>query len=227
MKRLIIFFALLLLTAFAGVAISKHSGYVLIAYDNTTIETTLWIPLLALFLLLIIAYILLRVSNDIGYLTQKIGDYLQHHRQTKIQRAFNEGLQKLLLGEWVKAEKILSDNIAIITSEQRRKQRPEAETVSALLSNYLAAAYAANKQHNYVQRDNYLNVVQQLYHGDSRGLFTIAICRVRLLLQSKQDEEAFTLLCYLQQNYRQHKKFLQRIISTYLGDYESKNISRR
>lgn len=250
MKRLILYFTLLFLTALCGIAINKHSGYVLVAYGATTFETTLWFAIICMLLFFLVAYALLRCCNNMRHLPQMISNCCQKQHNLKTQRNFNDGIQKLLLGDWIKAEKKFQQNFAndvnntaltqcANNAENRLikiaiKNTPATQCNGANKNNankkrnnlsnlnaYLAAAYAANKQQHYKQRDSYLDIAQQLYSGDKKIQFTISLCRLRLLLQNKQYDEALALLCYLQQNYRKYKKLLQKIQeqNTHLRNY--------
>jgi|GEM_PF-4261161 len=211
MKRLLSYFILLLISALIGVAISGHSGYVFVAYDNTTIESTLWVALLLLLLVFVVVYGLLRFGYAITHLSCGVDGFIQRYCHNKAQFHFMQGLQKLLESDWGQAEKLIAQSV---NYEETVRQ----EDIPLIgLVNYLTASYAANKQLNYAQRNYYLDTAQRLY-GDNREVaFTISLCRLRLLLQSNQGEEAAALLCRLIHDHRRHRRALKKIQAHYFA----------
>ena len=214
MKLLITYFLLLLLAIFIGLAISMHSGYVLIAYGNTVIEMTLWVGVLLLLCTFLLAYALLRSGHNLYHLPQTFANFLKNHRAAKAQRYFAKGLHRLLEKEWLKAEGRFAQAISL--------QKKHTITLTA----YLAAAYAADEQLQSRKRDNYLNMAQKIYGNNAKAALTIAITRLLLFLHSKQHEEALALICHLRHTYPRHKLLLQKLQEIYVYKQDWRNLQR-
>jgi HemY protein len=65
MKRAITLFLILLAAVGIGIWMYKDSGYVLITFQNWSVETTLWILVLAIVLTFIFLNIIARILNNI------------------------------------------------------------------------------------------------------------------------------------------------------------------
>lgn len=212
MKLLITYFLLLLAAILIGLAISLHSGYVLIAYSNTVIEMTLWIGIFFLLCGFLLIYALLRSGSNIYHLPQTIAKYFKYYRAAKAQRYFAKGLHRLLENDWIKAE----DRFAQAISLQKKQ--------NTTLNAYLAAAYAANKQQLQQKRDHYLNTAQKVYGSNTKTALTIALARLHLFLQNQQYEEALALICFLRHTYPHHKLLLQKLQLIYVHQQDWRNL---
>lgn len=115
--------------AWLYIILGDDPGYVLVSFGNWSVETTLVamvLFLLAVFLLLYGAYRLLGFINPIGLFSGK--SWWAGRRRKNAAAASEEGMQKLLLGHWQDAYKLLVEN---------------AERVDNPVFNYLAASLAA------------------------------------------------------------------------------------
>ncbi|MFZ4966530.1 heme biosynthesis protein HemY [Pseudomonas sp. Mn2068] len=142
MKRFIAI-ALLVIVAVGllGFAISRHAGYVLIAYDSFRYESSLW-AFLAVLLMLWLAYRLLRFL--VGLVTASssaANPWSRRNRSRRIQLAIEQGQMDLAEGRWASAQKHLH-------------RAAEAERQPLLY--YLGAARAANEQGKYEECDSLL-----------------------------------------------------------------------
>ncbi|NWE73827.1 heme biosynthesis protein HemY, partial [Pseudomonas gingeri] len=142
MKRFIAI-ALLVIVAVGllGFAISRHAGYVLIAYDSFRYESSLW-AFLAVLLVLWLAYRLLRFL--VGLVTASssaANPWSRRNRSRRIQLAIEQGQMDLAEGRWASAQKHLH-------------RAAEAERQPLLY--YLGAARAANEQGKYEECDSLL-----------------------------------------------------------------------
>ncbi|BBP80124.1 heme biosynthesis protein HemY [Pseudomonas sp. Ost2] len=142
MKRFIAI-ALLVIVALGllGFAISRHAGYVLIAYDSFRYESSLW-AFLAVLLVLWLAYRLLRFL--VGLVTASssaANPWSRRNRSRRIQLAIEQGQMDLAEGRWASAQKHLH-------------RAAEAERQPLLY--YLGAARAANEQGKYEECDSLL-----------------------------------------------------------------------
>lgn len=121
-------FALLLIALLMGVGliaiIETDPGYVLVTYGSYTLETSLWIGLVLLFVLIWVIYLL------IGFLRRVLGSHRvfsgwMHSRQhEKAMRLTNQGLLHYIEGDWQRSRKEL----------MRGASESEAPLVNYLLS---------------------------------------------------------------------------------------------
>lgn len=142
MKRLyVILFVVIAAAALLGVAISEHSGYVLVAYKSFRYEAGLWVTLA----LVAVLWLLWRgVRALIGLVTTSSGvvnPWSRRNRSRRIQVAIEHGQLDLAEGRWASAQRHLH-------------RAAEAERQPLLY--YLGAARAANEQGLYEQSDNLL-----------------------------------------------------------------------
>jgi len=212
MKLLIKYFLLLILAIFIGLAISMHSGYVLISYGETIIEMTLWIAIFFLLCGLLLVYGLLRSGTKLYNLPRTIAGFLQHYREAKSQRYFTKGMHRMLENDWSKAEDRFAHAISI--------QKTNTTTLTA----YLTAAYAANKQHFYNKRDYYLDAAQKNYANNTKMALTIALARLHFFFNNQQYEEALALICHLRHNYPRHKLLLKKLYLIYIHQQDWRNL---
>lgn len=172
MKRLIIFILLLLLSVWAGLKMQAHPGYVLIAFNNLSIETTLWVSILTVLLLFILFYTILRFAGRITSAVKNFNKWFSSRRQRKT----IQGLLDLAEGNWKTAEKKLANSVNLQTA----------------IINYLGAAFAAQKQHQISRRDAYLSKAQKL----PKQSLAASIIQAKLQIDNKQWKEALETLQY-------------------------------
>ncbi len=141
--KLLFIIALLLLLAgsIVGELMVKDPGYVLLSYNHTTIETSIW----GLGLILVAAFILFHlVLVVIRYFFERKKRLYEwnedrHHKHSN--RRTLRGLMSLAAGEYSKAERLLSG---------------AADNAELPVLNYLAAARAAHEQGQTEACDDYL-----------------------------------------------------------------------
>ena len=130
MKSFALFLVLVALCfLLAHVMINDH-GYILIAYDQMTFESSLW----GLMLLVIISIGVLWVAviglrEFLLNIFSVVYPVSSHARKVKFRRLFDRGLAEFAKGNWSRAEKLLGQ---------------AATTGEASLINYLAAAKASH-----------------------------------------------------------------------------------
>jgi hypothetical protein len=113
-----------------GIAVARHSGYVLIAYDSFRYESTLWATL-ALLVAVVLAVWLLRVLLGLVFVsTGVVNPWSRHNRSRRTRLAIEQGQLDLAEGRWASAQRHLH-------------RAAEAERQPLLY--YLGAARAANE----------------------------------------------------------------------------------
>ncbi len=205
MRYLILVFILLLLSIWLGLEMSRGAGYVLIAYRHWTIETSLWVAIISLLIIFIVFYIVFRTLGRTARISKNLKRWrkMRHHRKGR--QLTHIGLCELAEGNWQSAEQTL-----IKASKLARNP----------LINFLAAAQAANAEHAYERRDNYLRRA----HSSARGSkIAVDLTQAQLQMESKQWEQALATLQHVKNNdpHQRHALNLLKTVYTELGDWES------
>ncbi|WBV63405.1 hypothetical protein PGH43_00370 [Legionella pneumophila 130b] len=130
MIRVLFAFIILLLSVFLGIQLNKDPGYVLIAINNWTIETTLWVSVFGLFFLFFLIYGLVQFCNKITRMPGMVNKWHSRRLAQKAQATTRKGLIEYSEGYWQKAKNHLIQAL------------PNTDTP---LLNYLTAARAAQK----------------------------------------------------------------------------------
>jgi len=180
MKKL--FLLLLIILAggtFVGEMMIKDSGYVLIAYNQTTIETSLWVLLVILALGFVIAHWLLNLITHTQLPTTKLKNWKASRSQLISRRKTLKGLTSLSEGNWAQAQKQLAQ---------------AAERSDLPLVNYLAAAKAAHEQRNEEAADELL---QKARNTAPEAEVTVAISQAEIQLERGQLEPCLATLLRL------------------------------
>ena len=136
MKKIILYFLLFLLFTWLGLFISKDSGYILISYGNTTIETTLWVGIIVIFLAFLVFYFITRVDIGLQNLPTNIKKRLANRRAIKARSLLKKSIIATISGQWKKAEKTLHRALKIKNNDMA-------------LINHITYAYLANQQGNH------------------------------------------------------------------------------
>lgn len=197
MKKLIICFLFLLVAVWLGLQIQGSSGYVFISYKDYSIETTLWLAILGLFILFVVFYYLLRSFNFTFTIHKRIRKRWLLKRQRKSYSQTMLGLKELIEGRWLRAEKL----------ELRAAKR---EPVAVI--NYLAAAYAAQKQKAFARSDTYLNKALKI---DKNSAFAVNLMKAQMQIANNKWHEALTTLKELQALRSKHKLLLELLAKVY------------
>lgn len=205
MKKLILYFIILLISVWLGIKIHANPGYVLISYQHWSIETSLWFALLALVLTLIVLYIVFQILHALFGVPNKWHGWAGRRRRQKARKLTNRGLCELAEGNFKVAEKYLI----------RAAQFSETPVI-----NYLAAASSAQGQQAFEQRDNYLRLAYDCTAGAEE--VAVGLTQAQLQLGSKQLEHALATLRHLNQIRPHHAYVLKLLKNLYqeLRDWE-------
>lgn len=205
MKRLIVYFLILLGSVWLGIKIHKDPGYVLITYQKWSLETTLWFAILAIFLAFFILSLLLRLFQSTTSLSTRLDTWSSQRKTRKAGHLTYQGLCELAEGKWRAAEKDLVKGVV-------HSEMP--------LINYLATATAAQHLGEFELRDSYL---RSAHHCDPKAEMAIGLTQAQLQLNGKQWELALATLRHLQQLDPKHVYVLKLLRRVYeqLNDWES------
>lgn len=205
MIRFIFYFILLILFIWLGVLIHRDPGYILIAYQHWSVETTLWFAIIALIIFYILLYLLLKILRGTFLFPEKWHIWSKKRQRQKSDHLTQHGLCELAEGEWKNAEQDLVNGAHYNTTP---------------LINYLAAACAAQQQNKYEARDNYLSKAHQ---SAPQAEMATGLTQAQLQYNAKQWELALATLRHLQQLNPNHPFVLKLLKNIYfkLHDWES------
>jgi len=142
MKRMyLILFAVIVVAALIGVAVSEHTGYVLIAYQNFRYESSLWATLGLLLVIWLVVFVIRALLGLVATSGGVVNPWSRRNRSRRVQQAIEQGQLDLAEGRWANA--------------QRHLQRA-AEAERQPLLYYLGAARAANELGRYEDSDSLL-----------------------------------------------------------------------
>lgn len=198
MKRLFFYFLILFAAIWLGIKINKDPGYVLISYQQWSLETTLWFAILALLVFFLVFYLLIRIWRGSGVISNRFQSWLEQRRNRKAIKLTNQGLCQLAEGDWDVAEKNLIKG---------------ADHSDTPLINYLAAASAAQHQGHFEGRDSYL---RQAHASAPQAEVAIGLTQAQLQFNAKQWELALATLRHLNHVAPHHKYILELLKRVYL-----------
>ena len=206
MRKLL--FLLVIMMAVGGVLgllMRQDSGYVLVAYNGITIETSLWVLVALLIItLFVLSWVkrLLFITLKPGSTLAKVTGNLAHKRAS---RNTIRGMLELVGGNWGKAEKLLTNS---------------AEKVPYPLINYIGAAYAASEQDAHERSKALLRSAHQV---TPEADFAIGFAQSQIQIKQEHYEGALASLLRLQKLKPKHKQVLKMLVTVYtqLKDWDA------
>ncbi|MBR9827884.1 MAG: heme biosynthesis protein HemY [Oceanospirillales bacterium] len=205
MKKLFVFLLIFLVAgAWLGQMMVQDPGYVLLAYKQTTIETSLWVLLLLLIIGFALGHWLLNLIAGIRMPGDKVRGWQSRRNQRISQRKTLKGMVALSEGNWWKAQRFLSQ---------------AAERSDLPVVNYLAAARAAHEQGDSSGTDALLNKARtstpeaEVAIGLTQAQFQLdrgqlEPCLANLLNLRRQAPKNTRVLRLLQQTYQRLEDWL-------------------
>lgn len=179
MKYLFSFFAIIFVAVSAGLLANKDSGYVLFGRGYDTIEMSLSLFLIILFLSYLLGYILVRFIFRTWTMPEQIKQWRHAQQAEKARKISLKGLINLSQGQWKKAERLLTRSV-------KNSDMP--------LLNYLSAAKAAQKQNAPERRDHYLSLAHK---SMPEADFSVKLTQAELQFAYGQNEQALATLVHL------------------------------
>ncbi|MEE2749461.1 MAG: heme biosynthesis HemY N-terminal domain-containing protein [Pseudomonadota bacterium] len=201
--RLIVLFLLLIAAGAIGVGAFVYidAGYVMLSWENYTVETSLWMFLVLGAIALLAVYIVLRALLVLFGSDRRFNEWRQRRRSLRARRQTTRGLLALAQGQWRRAERNL-------TSSAKDSDQP--------LINYLAAARAAYEQDKSEATDEWLKQASLSTKGSD---LAVGITQVQLLQSRNQNEQALAVLISLREKHPRHAYLLKLLVKT-LQDLE-------
>ncbi|WP_151704997.1 heme biosynthesis HemY N-terminal domain-containing protein [Nitrincola alkalilacustris] len=165
MKKLFLLLLILLLAgAWLGQLMIQDAGYVLLAYQHTTVETSIWVMLVILLVAFIVMHLLLNLISSMGLPTGRIKEWRLKRRQQAARKATLKGMLAMSEGNWLKA---------------RRELVRSADDASVPLINLLAAAKAAHESGDKAGADELLSKALKA-EPDAETAVTLAQTQIQL-----------------------------------------------
>lgn len=197
MIRLLCIFLVLLVAVLFGIQLTRDPGYLLIAINHWTVETTLLIALAVLFVAFLVFHTLLRFM---AWLTQRPYAFNQWRTKRKVRKAqtrTQQGLIEFSEGYWSQAQTHLLSAL------------PFTDTP---LLNYLTAARAAQEMGDSTLRDNFLREAQQ---SMPETQIAVELTQAQLQLANQQWEQALATLRHLHDLAPHHPYVLKLLYQLY------------
>ncbi|MEH6649659.1 MAG: heme biosynthesis HemY N-terminal domain-containing protein [Motiliproteus sp.] len=197
--KLMLIFALIVLLAgsIVGELIVQDPGYVLLSYQNTTIETSLWGLLLVVVVGFALIYLTLQLVQYLLQRRRKIHDWSENRSRHRAENKTLSGLNALSAGNWSKAQRLLSQ---------------AAPRSGVSLVNYLAAARAAYEQNQLESCDELL---QKAREAAPKAEVAVGIIQVQIDVERGQWQQALKTLVELRQKAPKNSYILKQLVQVY------------
>ncbi|MDD7805735.1 MAG: heme biosynthesis HemY N-terminal domain-containing protein [Endozoicomonas sp. (ex Botrylloides leachii)] len=205
MKKFFIFLLVLASVFLLANAMVDDRGYVLIAYDGMSFESSLWGFLLLVVISIALTYSVTLLFRIFGRASSIIYPVTPTARIKRARRFSQKGLSEFTNGNWKKAEKLLAQ---------------AAENGESPLINYLTAARAAHESGNDEASTEYLRHADEQAPGAE---IAVGITQAQLQLSGGQLEQALATLTNLHKKKPHHTYILKLLKKVYvrLNDWQS------
>ncbi|MGQ3890287.1 heme biosynthesis HemY N-terminal domain-containing protein [Legionella sp. CNM-1927-20] len=197
MVRLLSIIIVLVLAIWLGLQLSHDPGYLLIAVNHWTVETTLGVAFIGLLFSFILLHFILLLISRLGHFPERYHGWKTKRRTQKAQAKTRQGLIEFSEGYWQSAKNHLI------------KALPDTD---APLLNYLTAARAAQELGDYQLRDKYLREAQQ---SMPEAKVAVELTQAQLQLANQQWEQALATLRHLQSLTPHHPYVLKLLMYLY------------
>ncbi len=206
MRRVFAYALVALLLGVGVVAlIETDPGYILMAYGNYTLETSLWVGLLLLALFTLIVYLVVRLLRRLLAGQHSLAGWFSDRKSRQSARLTNRGLINFIEGNWSKA---------------RRQLLRGATHSDAPLLNYLVAARASHRVGELDKVREYLGAAEAT---DSQAGIAVELTQAEMRLEAGQYEQALATLVRARRNAGRHPYVLDLLCKAYrgLGDWQA------
>ncbi|MGX9418607.1 heme biosynthesis HemY N-terminal domain-containing protein [Vibrio sp. RC27] len=197
MLKLMILFVLLGLGLYVGTQFTGQQGYVLISIANKTLEmsvTTMVVFIAAFFAAFFVIEIILK---KIFSITSNTWNWFTVRKLRRSRRFTNEGIIKLVEGDWKLAEKK-------VTRWANHHDMP--------LLCYLVASEAAEEMGDREKRDHYLKLASE----QSNSMLAVELTKAKQQIHEGAFDNAVAILTKLSQPYPNNPRLLNMLKQCYL-----------
>jgi HemY protein len=205
-KRLfLLLLVLLAVSLWLASKIAQDPGYLVISYGHWLVETSLWLGLGGLLLILLVIWLIYYLLASLWRSKRGLGSWWRRVRRVRRQRASLRGFIAFAEGRWLKAQRLL-------VRAARRESTP--------LIHYLTAAQAAQRLNDSDAGEQLLSKARR---ADPQADMAISLTQARLQMQRQDWEKALAILTRLRQQAPKHKLVLELLVTTCkaLADWSS------
>ena len=183
----------------------RDPGYVLVSYDGSTMETSLWFALACLVLLALLVYLLGFLVRRLARSGFAVSGWFRWRRAAKARNRSLTGVMLLAEGRWSDAKRALLES---------------ADRVDTPLANLLAAARSANELGGYIERDD---ILARARESTPQADFVVELVRAELQQVAGQWARSIATLNALREKAPQHPMVLKRLLDAHeeLGDFDA------
>lgn len=181
----------LLVGSWLGGLILHDAGYVLIAYDRWTLESSVWVVGLLLFAGFFALYFLLNLALGITRSPQTVRQWIRDSRLRRSNRYIAQGMRQFAEGYWKNARKSLVRS---------------AEDSEMPMINYLVAAWAADRQGDEQARSRLLEAASGC---DEDAKLAVGITESQIFIERRQWMAAEQRLHDLREQFPDHPWLLR------------------
>ncbi len=200
MRRLFILALIALLLGVGVVAvIETDPGYVLVAYGNYTVETSLWVGLVLFAIFTLIIYLVVRLFRRLLAGQNSLSSWLGGRRSRAASRLTTRGLISFIEGNWTRA---------------RRQLLRGARSSEAPLINYLMAARASYRLNEPDKMREYLGAAEE---AEADAGIAVELTQAEVKLHAGQYEQALATLVRARRNAGRHPYVLDLLHRAYYG----------
>ncbi len=157
----------------------QDPGYVLIAYDAWTVETTLSFFVVAVLAGYLLLYLIARTVRGLWHMPARFRGWRRRQQRERSRIAFNRGMLALSEGHWKQAE---------------RRLLRQVRGADVPMLNYLGAARAAQHLGETERRDRYLHLAHETA---PRTELAVSLTQAELQIANHQLEQALATLTHL------------------------------
>lgn len=194
MKRVYLLLVVAIVVATGlGIAVSRHSGYVLISYDTFRYESSLWATLALLAAVVLVLWLLKVLVGLIFTSTGLVNPWSRHNRSRRTRIAIEQGQMDLAEGRWASAQKHLH-------------RAAEAERQPLLY--YLGAARAANELGRTEDSDNLL---ERALQRQPQAELAIALTHAQLQVDRGDADAALVTLQAMHERHPHNAQVLRQL----------------
>ena len=156
--------------------IETDPGYVLVAYGNYTLESSLWVGLLLLFTLILVIYLAMRLIFRLIGGQRTLANWLGMRKTHHAARLSTRGLVNFLEGNWARS---------------RRQVLRGAKNNEAPLLNYLLAARAS---HHLGEPDKVSQYLGEAADSEAAAVAALELVEAEIKVHDGQYEQALAVL---------------------------------
>ncbi len=198
MKRVYLLAVVAIVVAAAlGIAVARHSGYVLIAYDSFRYESSLWATLALLVGVVLLLWLVKLLVGLVFTSTGLVNPSSRHNRSRRTRIAIEQGQMDLAEGRWASAQKHLH-------------RAAEAERQPLLY--YLGAARAANELGRTEDSDNLL---ERALERQPQAELAIALTHAQLQVDRGDTDAALVTLQAMHERHPHNPQVLRQLHRLY------------